>query len=136
MASHCVFCRIAAGTDRAWRVYEDEHAVAFLDRRPVTRGHLLVIPRRHADELWTISAGDAANVMVATHHVASVVRDQLRPDGMTLFQATRPAGWQDVFHLHVHVVPRYVGDRLVRPWDVGAADSDELDEVLRQLTRS
>lgn len=133
MTDRCVFCGIASGSEQAWRVYEDDHAVAFLDRCPVTRGHVLVIPRRHADDLWAIAAEDAARVMIAAHRVTALVRDRLRPDGMTLFQATRRAGWQDVFHLHVHVVPRYFGDPLIRPWASRPADRAELIDVSEQL---
>lgn len=129
----CVFCGIISGSQRSWTVYEGENALAFLDRSPATTGHTLVVPRGHAEDLWTISARDAAHVMTAVHAVAGLLRERLRPDGMTLFQATRPAGWQDVFHFHVHVVPRYDGDQLVRSWTAIPAGEEQLDATLARL---
>ncbi|WP_340688023.1 HIT domain-containing protein [Amycolatopsis coloradensis] len=121
----CVFCEIAAGREGAGRVlFEDERTIAFLDHTAVMPGHTLVIPRAHAADLWEISAEDAAAVMRTVHSMAARIREVLRPDGLTLFQANRSAGWQDVFHLHVHLVPRATGDHLTRPW-VAAVKGDE-----------
>ncbi|MFK4038404.1 HIT family protein [Nonomuraea wenchangensis] len=97
-------------------LYEDADTLAFLDITAVTPGHTLVIPKRHAADLWEISPDDAAAVMRTVHRLAARIRDVLNPDGLTLFQANRAAGWQDVFHLHVHLVPRATGDHLHRPW--------------------
>lgn len=120
----CVFCEIAGGRLGAGRVlFEDEHTVAFLDHTAVMPGHTLVIPRFHAADIWEISADAAAAVMRTAHSMAARIRDVLRLDGLTLFQANRSAGWQDVFHLHVHLVPRRDGDHLTRPW-VAAPKSD------------
>ncbi|SDZ00677.1 histidine triad (HIT) family protein [Amycolatopsis xylanica] len=129
----CVFCEIAAGREGAGRVlFEDEHTIAFLDHTAVMPGHTLVVPRIHAADLWEISAGDAAAVMRTVHLMAARIRDVLRPDGLTLFQANRSAGWQDVFHLHVHLVPRSADDHLARPW-VAAPKSDAELAAVRAL---
>jgi histidine triad (HIT) family protein len=72
--------------------------------------------------------------MHAVHSVAALLKDRLNPDGLTLFQANRSAGWQDVAHLHVHLVPRYHGDRLIKPWQGAPSDAGELDDVFAQLT--
>jgi histidine triad (HIT) family protein len=126
----CVFCAIAAGREGTGRVlFEDEHTVAFLDHTAVTPGHTLVIPRAHAADIWEISADDVAAVMRTVHLMAARIRVALRPDGLTLFQANRPAGWQDVFHLHVHLVPRSADDQLVRPWVATAKSDAELTAV-------
>jgi histidine triad (HIT) family protein len=133
MTQACIFCRIVAGTAPARVVHRTGHALAFLDRSPATRGHTLVIPRQHAAGLWEVTRQDAAQVMAAVHDVAALLRDRLEPDGLNLFQANGAAAWQEVFHLHVHVVPRYAGDGLVRSWAPTAASPDELDQVLAQL---
>ncbi|MFD8496633.1 HIT family protein [Amycolatopsis sp. NPDC059657] len=126
----CVFCEIAAGREGDGRVlFEDERTIAFLDHTAVTPGHTLVVPRMHAADIWEISADDAAAVMRTVHSVAATIREALRPDGLTLFQANRSAGWQDVFHLHVHLVPRAAGDHLVRPWVATAKSDAELSAV-------
>ncbi len=132
-AAGCIFCKIAAGQERSWKVYENEHAVAVLDRSPAVPGHTLVMPRRHAADIWDIGREDATVVMGAVHDVAALLRERLRPDGMTLFQANGAAGWQTVFHLHVHLVPRHAGDRLTASWTPQAATEGELDEVLGRI---
>jgi histidine triad (HIT) family protein len=125
----CVFCRIAAGQERSWTVYENADAIAILDRSPAVPGHTLVIPRRHAADLWDIGRQDAARLMEAVHDVAALLQERLRPDGMTLFQANRPAGWQTVFHIHVHLVPRHHGDPLTVSWQPRPATEADLDQA-------
>jgi histidine triad (HIT) family protein len=129
----CIFCKITAGEERAWLVYENEHAVAVLDRSPAVAGHTLVLPRRHAADIWDIGRADAGRLMEAVHDVAALLEERLRPDGMTLFQANRAAGWQTVFHLHVHLVPRHQGDPLTASWKPQSATEEELDATLARL---
>jgi histidine triad (HIT) family protein len=131
----CAFCEIVSGKRPAALVAEDEHTVAFLDITAVIPGHTLVIPRRHSADLWEIDEAGAAAVMRSVHRMATRVREVLAPDGLTLFQANRAAGWQDVFHLHVHVVPRYAGDRLHRPWAASPVSLDVLEPVRRRLAQ-
>jgi len=132
-AAGCVFCQIVAGAERSWRCWGDEHAGAVLDRSPATAGHTLVVPRAHAADIWDISRPDAGRLMEAAHDVAGLLLERLRPDGMTLFQASRAAGWQEVFHMHIHLVPRYAGDQLTRSWTARPASELELDEILSRI---
>jgi histidine triad (HIT) family protein len=130
----CVFCDIAAGRAGATRLlYEDDRTVAFLDHTAVTEGHTLVIPKQHAADLWEITEDDAAAVMRTAHKMARRIREILNPAGLTLFQANRPAGWQDVFHLHVHVVPRYPDDQLTRPWVASVKPAGTLRAARQKL---
>lgn len=112
----CIFCAVASGAAPRHVVLEDERTVAFLDRNPATRGHTLVVPKLHARNLWTIDEPTFGAVAAMVRAVAQLLLERLQPDGVTLFQANERAGWQDVFHLHVHVVPRYADDGLVLPW--------------------
>ena len=120
----CVFCSIIAGDAPAHVIYEDEQCVGILDINPATRGHCLVLPWEHVEDLWAIDASRFGEVARATHAVAALLHDNLAPDGLTIFQANRRAGWQDVFHLHVHLVPRYREDGLVRPWTMTTKELD------------
>jgi histidine triad (HIT) family protein len=131
--AECLFCRIASGAERSWTVYENADAIAILDRFPAVPGHTLVMPRRHAADIWDIRRADAGRLMEAVHDVAALLEERLAPDGMTLFQANRPAGWQSVMHMHVHVVPRQLGDPLTVAWTPEAARESELDEVLDRI---
>ncbi len=130
----CVFCAIVEGRQPAAIVHEDELTVAFLDITAVTDGHTLVIPKRHAADLWEITPEDAAAVMATVHRTAARIREVLAPDGLTLFQANRDAGWQDVFHLHVHLVPRTAGDHLHRPWTASPVPLERLEPTRARLS--
>jgi histidine triad (HIT) family protein len=130
---YCVFCAIVAGKHPAPVVYEDSATVAFLDITAVTPGHSLIVPKTHASDLWEITPEDWAAVAWAAHRVAQHLRAKLNPDGITLFQANGAAGWQDVFHLHVHVVPRTEGDNLHRPWVASPVPLEMLEGLRRRL---
>ena len=130
----CLFCRIARGEIPARTVREDERTVAFLDIAPATRGHLLVIPRAHAADLTEIPPDDLAACALAAQDLARRVLGRLGADGVNLIQSNRAAAWQSVFHFHVHVIPRYVGDGLQAPWrNVGTTDA-EAAELVRLLS--
>ena len=122
----CIFCAIAAGEGPAEVVQEDEHTVAFMDISPWTRGHALVIPRRHAKNLYEIGDEDLGHVMVAAKRLAERMRDALHCDGINLLNSTEAAAWQTVFHFHVHVIPRYADDPLRLPWVPAPGDLDEI----------
>jgi histidine triad (HIT) family protein len=134
MVGDCVFCGIVAGALPSRKVMESERALAFLDINPAADGHTLVIPKAHATDIWELDRDDGAAVWDLTRGVADRIREVLAPDGLTLFQANRSAGWQDVFHLHVHVVPRWAGDRLTRPWRPTPADEGTLDLIAERLS--
>jgi histidine triad (HIT) family protein len=134
MADGCVFCGIVSGDLPSRTVMESDRAVAFLDINPATEGHTLVVPRAHAEDIWDLRDEDGDAVWALARSVARRLRDALEPEGMTLFQANRAAGWQDVFHFHVHLVPRWEGDGLTKPWRVTPADEATLDAVLARLT--
>ncbi len=112
----CVLCSIVAGAEPAEIVAENERALAFMDANPATDGHTLVIPKAHAVDIWELDPEDGRAVWALVQEVARAAREALRPQGLTLFQANGKAGFQHVFHLHVHVVPRWRGDGLVQSW--------------------
>ena len=123
-----------AGSAKSWRVYEDDATVAFLDRGQATPGHCLVVPRRHAADLWALTADEAADVMRAVHAVAQILRDRLRAPGLNVVQSNGEAAWQDVFHYHVHLIPRYGDDNLVTPWQPTRPAESDLDAVLARIS--
>ena len=130
----CLFCKIVAGELPATIVAEDERTVAFMDIRPATRGHALVIPRAHVPDLHAIDPDDLRAVAVAAQRLASRARDRLGADGVNLLNSNGAAAWQTVFHFHVHVIPRYDGDPLRLPWVPGPGDMDDIKAAAAQLT--
>jgi histidine triad (HIT) family protein len=106
----CVFCEIVEGRSPAHVVAQDERTMAFMDIAPLTPGHVLVMPRAHAADLWEMDPDDGAAVMRTTLRVAAAVNAAFEPEGMNLFRATREVAGQSVFHVHLHVVPRWSDD--------------------------
>jgi histidine triad (HIT) family protein len=133
MAEECIFCGIVAGDVPAERVDEDEHTVAFMDINPWTRGHALVIPRRHSRNLYEIGEDDLRPTMVAAQRLARTMRERLGCDGVNVLNAAEPAAWQTVFHFHLHVIPRYEDDPLALPTQPGEASQDDLAESAHEL---
>jgi histidine triad (HIT) family protein len=133
MPDDCIFCKIAAGEMAAEIVQEDEQTVAFMDINPWTRGHALVIPRRHSRNLHDVPDDDLRDTVSAAKRLAERMRDRLRCDGVNLLNSAEPAAWQAVFHFHVHVIPRYEGDPLSLPTRPQQAESDELAAVAAKL---
>ena len=131
----CVFCQIVAGQLPAWRVYEDEHGIAFLDKGQVTRGHTLVVPRRHAEDIWALSEDDARALMQSVHRVARLLREKLNLLGLNVTQANGRAAWQEVFHYHVHLIPRYGDDGFRPPWRSTSPTQAQLSEVQQILRK-
>jgi histidine triad (HIT) family protein len=129
----CIFCKVLAGEIPSESVYEDEHTVAVMDINPWTRGHVVVVPRRHAENLFEISDEDLQHVIVAAKRVATKVRDTLDCDGVNLLQSNGRAAWQTIFHLHVHVIPRYEDDPLQLPIRPEPAEPEELAQVAREI---
>jgi len=108
----CVFCEIVAGTAPAVRVYEDDDFLGFLDVRPFTRGHTLVIPKQHSVDLTDTPAGTLAGMMAIGQRIARASRASgLAATGNNVAINDGKSAFQSVFHIHLHVVPRRDGDK-------------------------
>ncbi|HET9124692.1 MAG TPA: HIT family protein [Solirubrobacteraceae bacterium] len=129
----CIFCRIVAGELPSQRIEEDERTLAFMDLNPATRGHALVVPRRHAVNLLEIEPGDLAAAAQTAQRVAQRMVPALAADGVNLLNSCGPDAWQTVFHFHIHVIPRYAGDPLRLPWTPAPGDADEIAATAEQL---
>jgi histidine triad (HIT) family protein len=128
----CIFCAIVSGDAPAYRLHEDERTLAFLDINPWGRGHTLVVPKRHAENLFEIDAGDYAAVTETVRTFGTRLRDAAGADGLAVAQLNGAAAGQEVFHLHVHLVPRRAGEGI--PTGPLGAAQDDLEAVHRQLT--
>ena len=107
----CVFCEIVAGRAEAAIVYRDAHVVAFMDIAPHNPGHVLVVPVQHADDILTVPDDTAKDMMVVAQKIARAIRRAgLQADGFNFRMNAGAAAGQTVFHTHLHVVPRFVGD--------------------------
>ncbi|TQJ91651.1 HIT family protein [Streptomyces sp. SLBN-31] len=133
-AEDCVFCEIAAGTAPARVVAETAQTLTFLPVHPAHAGHVLVVPRRHVADIWELDGPTAAAVGAEVLRAAHAVRAAHRPEGLNIIQSSGEVATQSVPHVHVHVVPRYLGDRMPRLWpEKGEEDQDLLDDSARRL---
>ena len=134
----CIFCEILAGRAPASFVYQDENLAVFLDIQPVNPGHMLVIPRQHALNLAGLDPNTAAQMMQAGQRAAQALyQSGLRCEGVNLFLADGEAAGQEVFHVHLHVFPRWEGDGFGLRFGakyLNMPTRAELDEVARRLT--
>lgn len=112
MTEPCIFCQIVAGQAERSVVAEDADTLAFMNlvQRPGRDGHVLVVPKRHVQDIYALDADTAGAVFAMAARVARAVKQAMAPDGITIIQNNEPAGGQDVFHLHIHVLPRLAGD--------------------------
>ena len=131
--NNCIFCKIVAGEMPAYKVYEDEHALAFLDIAPFERGHTLVISKQHARYLTDLPSEAMAHLGVAVQRVAALMLEKLRCDGFNLLQNNGACASQVVPHVHFHVIPRWRGKEAA--WAAGGEmPASELEHMQRTLT--
>jgi histidine triad (HIT) family protein len=135
--SNCIFCQIVAGIAPASVVYEEDDLLAFLDIRPVTSGHLLVVPKRHAAYLADLDEATGGRMFAVAMRLAAALRasvPEIRCEGVNLFLADGEAAFQEVFHTHLHIFPRFKGDTfgITADWSQ-APPRDELDRIAALL---
>jgi histidine triad (HIT) family protein len=129
----CIFCKIVSGEIPSHKIDEDDKTLAFMDINPWTRGHALVIPKKHSRNIYDADPDDLAATHVAAQRLAKRARDVLGAEGINILQSSEPVAMQTVFHLHVHVIPRYSDDGLRMPAHPQPAEHEELAELAEKL---
>lgn len=128
----CVFCRIVRGELPSFNIYENEHVLAFLDIHPTSPGHTLVIPKRHAANIFEISENDWASVSGAVHMLAGKIESAVGADGVNIMMSNREHAGQTVYHAHVHLIPRFKGDGL-KHWPQKTYKEGEAESVQEKI---
>ena len=132
--SNNIFAKIVRGEIPAFKVYEDDGALAFMDVMPQSEGHTLVIPKTDARNFFDIDPDSLARLIKTTQHVAKAVQKAFEPDGMRIIQFNEPAAGQTVFHIHFHIVPCYEG-RALKGHSRDMADKSVLAEHAERIKR-
>lgn len=137
--AECIFCRIVRRQAPASVVYEDADTMAFMDIRPLTPGHALVIPKVHAAHLADLPPEAGMKAFETSRKVAEALRASgLRCEGVNLHLADGEVAGQEIFHVHIHVIPRFEGDGFglrVPPDYGGSASREELDRAAERVRR-
>ena len=132
----CIFCKIAAGDIPSKTLYEDESFRVILDISPASKGHAIILPKNHAANLYELPDEDASKIFVVAKKVATVMKDILQCDGLNVLQNNGEAAGQSVFHLHVHLIPRYENDTVNIKWKPGTPDDTFLAEFAEKVTEA
>ena len=122
----CIFCKIANGEIPSKTLYEDEDFRVILDLGPATRGHALILPKEHADNLYELPEETAARVFVLAKKMAAKMTEKLHCDGLNIVQNNGEVAGQTVHHFHMHVIPRHAGDDVQVTWKQGETESESL----------
>ncbi|MBW1998744.1 MAG: HIT family protein [Deltaproteobacteria bacterium] len=131
----CIFCKIVRGDLPCFKVYEDERVLAFEDINPVSQGHTLLIPKRHAENLWEIPEEDLAAIHLASKRIIRALRDALDPVGVALLQLNGRGVNQVVMHYHLHLMPRCGGEPQlpVTNWELKEGDMDSIRKTAEKI---
>ena len=129
----CIFCKIANGEIPTDKLYEDDKFVAILDAAPATKGHTLIIPKKHHSDLFDMTPEEAAEAMKRARTVAATLREKLHPDGMNMMQNNGEVAGQTVMHYHLHLIPRDLTDPEHINWKPGPADKERLKEIFEEI---
>ncbi|MFD1360986.1 HIT family protein [Lentibacillus salinarum] len=133
----CIFCKIINGEIPSAKVYEDEDVYAFLDISQVTKGHTLVIPKTHTQNIYETSPEVAAKLFERIPTIANAIKKAYKPVGMNLLNNNGEFADQSVFHLHIHLLPRYdENDGFSSNWQVHSDDysQDDLQQIAKEIS--
>lgn len=129
---NCIFCKILAGEIPSTAVYEDDDFKAILDVNPAARGHVIILSKNHAANIYELPDEDASKIMVVAKKIATAIEKAYHCDGVNILQNNGEAAGQTVFHLHVHVIPRFKGDTVNIGWKQGDMPED-LDAICKEI---
>ena len=129
----CIFCKIVSGEIPSGKVYEDESVVAFMDINPAKRGHCLVLPKEHYENIFDVSDEVLGGTILAVKKVASAVQKAVKSDGVNVLQNNNRAAGQLIPHIHFHVIPRFEGDGINFSYRSEKYAEGELAELLSKI---
>ncbi|MCC8137284.1 MAG: HIT family protein [Clostridiales bacterium] len=131
MEENCIFCKIARGDISSATLYEDEDFRVILDLGPASKGHALILPKKHAANLFELPDETAQKALVLAKRIGGTLKEGLHADGLNLVQNNGAAAGQTVDHFHIHLIPRYQGDTVNVKWQPGELGEEDKEEILK-----
>ncbi|MEM3373651.1 MAG: HIT family protein [Candidatus Woesearchaeota archaeon] len=128
----CVFCKIIENKIPSSKIYEDDSVIAFLDIAPVHKGHTLVVPKKHSENMLKDDDEDLKKCIVVSKRLANAILKATNADGINLIINTMPAAGQVVMHTHFHLIPRYKNDGL-KHWPQGKYENNEMESIKKRI---
>ena len=127
---NCIFCKIANGEIPSATLYEDDEFRVIMDLGPAAVGHSLILPKKHAANLFELPDETAAKAIRVAKEVGKKLKDGLGADGLNVVQNNGEAAGQTVFHFHMHLIPRFKGDNAGVTWTPGTLTDEDKEKVL------
>jgi len=132
----CIFCKLANGDIPTNALYEDDIVKAIFDLSPATKGHIIILTKEHFDNLYSIDEETAAHVFKVAAKLAKATKAALKCNGMNILQNNEEIAGQTVFHFHMHIIPRYVGDNVKFEWHPGKISEEEIKDLTKKIQSS
>lgn len=129
----CIFCKISKGEIPSATVYEDDDFRVIMDISPASEGHMIILPKEHAANVYELSDEVASKIYVLAKKLAVALKEELDCDGINILQNNEEAAGQTVFHLHMHIIPRYFGDDINIKWEPSESKSENLVELAKLI---
>ena len=133
---NCIFCKIANGEIPSATLYEDEDFRVILDLGPAAKGHALILPKKHAANIYEIEDDKAAKAMLLAKKMACRMTKALECDGFNIVQNNGETAGQTVFHFHMHLIPRYKSGKAMLTWEPGELTDEMKEDILERMNRT
>ena len=125
----CIFCKLANGIIPTNSLYEDDVVKVIFDAGPASSGHVLILPKEHFDNVYSLDDDTAAHIFQVAVKVAKALKEGLNLEGLNIVQNNGEIAGQTVFHFHMHIIPRYKGDTVNVGWKPGEVTDEEIDKI-------
>lgn len=132
----CIFCKIASGDIPSNTIYENSEFKVIMDIAPATKGHILIIPKEHFDDIYDIDAVTAGKLFQLATVVARALKEVLNCDGMNVLQNNGKIAGQTVFHFHMHLIPRYEGDTVTMKWEEHPMEDVDMEQLRQDIRKA
>ena len=129
----CIFCKLANGVIPTHTLYEDEDFRVIFDASPATKGHALILPKEHYDNIYELEDKTAQKILPLAKKIATIMKAELGTDGFNIVQNNGEIAGQTVFHFHMHLIPRYKGDAGIKFWKPGKVTEEEMIELENRI---
>jgi histidine triad (HIT) family protein len=131
----CIFCKIIKGDIPCFKVYEDDSVFSFADINPISEGHTLIIPKRHAENIWELNPDEVTAIHLASKTIAHAMKKSLKPEGIAFLQLNGKAVNQVVMHYHLHLIPRLAGapEIPMTNWELKPGDMEAIKKTAETI---
>ena len=132
----CIFCKIINGDIPSNTIYENSEFKVIMDASPATKGHVLILPKEHFDDIYDIDAETAGRLFQLASVVARALKEALHCDGLNILQNNGMIAGQTVFHFHMHLIPRYKGDTVTLKWEEHSSEDLDMEKIRQDIRKA